>query len=79
MDYALDFGTSNTVIARRSPAGIVETVAVIPNLVYVQDARTGQVIVGQEVDGQPQRLFRNFKRAIATETVSYTHLRAHET
>ncbi len=67
MDYALDFGTSNTVIARRTPAGVVETVAIVPNLVYVQDARTGQVVVGREVNGQSQRLFRHFKRAIATD------------
>ncbi len=67
MDYALDFGTSNTVIARRTATGTIETVAIVPNLVYVQDARTGEVIVGQEIDDQPQRLFRNFKRAIATE------------
>jgi len=67
MDYALDFGTTNTVIARRNQAGIVETVAVIPNLVYVENAFTGTVIIGQEINDQPQRLFRNFKRAIATE------------
>jgi molecular chaperone DnaK (HSP70) len=67
MDYALDFGTSNTVIARRSAIGSIETVAIVPNLVYVQDARTGLVIVGQEIADQPQRLFRHFKRAIAAD------------
>ncbi|MEE3718449.1 Hsp70 family protein [Tumidithrix elongata RA019] len=93
MHYAIDFGTSNTVIARigdfsedGSKRSAVETVklaglsslvfgnpSLIPSLVYVQDAQTSQVLVGQEVrdrgldikltKGEP-RFFRSFKRAI---------------
>jgi molecular chaperone DnaK (HSP70) len=93
MHYAIDFGTSNTVIARikdfaedGSKRGEVETVKLaglsslvlgnpplIPSLVYVQDAQTSQVLIGQEVrdrgfdiqlDQAESRFFRSFKRAI---------------
>jgi molecular chaperone DnaK (HSP70) len=46
--------------------------ALIPSLLYVQDGRTGQAITGQSVRAQgmdrrpDNRLFRNFKRGIAT-------------
>lgn len=86
MNYAIDFGTSNTVVARINAQGIVETVKleglssaiannppVIPSLVYVQDAKAGKVLVGQEVSDRgldvkisngEQRFFDGFKRAI---------------
>ncbi|MBD2179106.1 Hsp70 family protein [Pseudanabaena sp. FACHB-1998] len=62
MEYAIDFGTSNTVVARINDKGEVETVKLadyscliadnpplIPSLVYVQDAAKEQVLIGQEV------------------------------
>ena len=60
--YAIDFGTSNTAIARWNSAtengelvklsGICQDSArasLIPSLVYVEDAAAGKVIIGQEV------------------------------
>jgi len=61
--YALDFGTSNTVIARWNPVtGQPETINInglslqqgqnpplIPSLVYVEDASQSKVVVGQAV------------------------------
>ena len=84
--YAIDFGTSNTAIARwnsvtNQPELVTLPVsrqmgsqsALIPSLVYVEDAAVGKVIVGQAVrdrgldlDGD-RRFFRNFKRGIGTE------------
>ena len=63
MAIAIDFGTSNTVIARWNPAtGQAETLSLpglsviaginpplIPSLVYVEDASRQQVVVGQAV------------------------------
>ena len=62
MEYAIDFGTSNTVVARVNQSGELETVKIadyssfiadnpplIPSFVYVQDAVNGQVLIGQEV------------------------------
>jgi molecular chaperone DnaK (HSP70) len=63
MVYAIDFGTSNTVVARWNPvAQQPETLALtglsmrlgqnpplIPSLVYVEDASRRKVLVGQEV------------------------------
>lgn len=62
MEYAIDFGTSNTVIARINEDGEPETVKLVdyssliannpplvPSFVYVQDAVNEQVLVGQEV------------------------------
>ncbi|GBO53680.1 chaperone protein DnaK [Pseudanabaena sp. lw0831] len=62
MEYAIDFGTSNTVVARISENGEPETVNIsdyssliadnpplIPSFVYVQDAAKEQVLIGQEV------------------------------
>ena len=85
--YAIDFGTSNTAIARWNLAtGKAELVKLngisqqfgsqpplIPSLVYVEDAATGKVIVGQEVRDRgldlagDTRFFANFKRGIGTE------------
>ncbi|MFN3925893.1 MAG: Hsp70 family protein [Pseudanabaenaceae cyanobacterium] len=67
MDYALDFGTSNTIVACQNGEGQVRTVVAIPSLVYVADAAKGEVQIGVEVADQPQRMFRNFKRAIGSE------------
>ena len=61
--YAIDFGTSNTVIARWNPVTQqTETLAIpglsvqlgqnpplIPSLVYVEDASQSKVVVGQAV------------------------------
>ena len=63
MPYAIDFGTSNTVITRTNAiTDTVETVSLkgisqqtgenpplIPSLVYVQNAAQNQVIIGQTV------------------------------
>jgi molecular chaperone DnaK (HSP70) len=62
MEYAIDFGTSNTVVARVNQSGELETVKIadyssfiadnpplIPSFVYVQDAVNGKVLIGQEV------------------------------
>ncbi len=62
MEYAIDFGTSNTVVARISENGEIETVKLtdyssliaenpplIPSFVYVQNAIKEQVLIGQEV------------------------------
>ncbi|NEQ98331.1 MAG: Hsp70 family protein [Cyanothece sp. SIO2G6] len=61
--YAIDFGTSNTVITRWNPVTqVTETLALpqwsqqvpsspplIPSLVYIDDAMAGQVTAGQQV------------------------------
>lgn len=63
MPIAIDFGTSNTVIARWNPATqepetiklpniawqIGQNPPLIPSLAYVEDAAEGRVLVGQEV------------------------------
>ncbi len=62
MEYAIDFGTSNTVVARINENGTIETVKLadyssliannpplVPSFVYVQDADKEQVLIGQEV------------------------------
>jgi len=62
MEYAIDFGTSNTVVARVNADGLVETIKLpslsaliadnpplIPSLVYVQNANVPEVLIGQEV------------------------------
>jgi molecular chaperone DnaK (HSP70) len=62
MEYAIDFGTSNTVVARINENGAIETVKLaayssliannpplVPSFVYVQDADKEQVLIGQEV------------------------------
>jgi molecular chaperone DnaK (HSP70) len=83
---AIDFGTTNSVIARwNADAESAEIIALptlslyeaerpslVPSLLYVHDARSGRVTIGQAVrdqklDGkQDNRLFRNFKRGIVT-------------
>ena len=52
--------------------GIAEYPPLIPSLLYVQNGQTGDVVVGQVVNDRGlnrqknNRLFRNFKRGIAT-------------
>lgn len=84
LSYAIDFGTSNTVVARWNVATqqpetlsigdlsvqLGENPALVPSLVYVQDARHGQILVGQQVRDRgldlstDPRFFRSFKRGI---------------
>lgn len=86
MAIAIDFGTSNTVIARWNPAtqqpetlklpGLsaitAQNPALIPSLLYVEDATQGNVVLGQQVRDRgldlntDPRFFRNFKRGIGT-------------
>jgi len=62
MEYAIDFGTSNTVVAAINEHGAIATVKLndyssliadnpplIPSFVYIQDALNEQVLIGQEV------------------------------
>ncbi|WP_353672890.1 Hsp70 family protein [Synechocystis sp. LKSZ1] len=84
MSYAIDFGTTNTVITRWNAVtqqaemvalpglsqGWGPNPALIPSLVFVEDAAQGKVWAGQAVldrggDRRPNpRFFRNFKRGI---------------
>ena len=71
--YAIDFGTSNTVITRWNPAtGQPETLSLpglslqlsqnpplVPSLLYVEDASQGKVIVGQAVRDKGLDLSKN--------------------
>jgi molecular chaperone DnaK (HSP70)/HEAT repeat protein len=84
LKLAIDFGTTNSVVARWGEESGAETIAIpglsidqgdrqfiVPSLLYVQDGRLPQVVVGQAVrDGgfdrqRDNRLFRSFKRGIA--------------
>ncbi len=87
MFYAIDFGTSNTVIARWNGvtqqaetvklAGlsqqIIDNPPLIPSLLYVENASTEKVLVGQAVSDRgldisnDPRFFRGFKRGIGTK------------
>ncbi|MEN9233034.1 MAG: Hsp70 family protein [Gloeomargarita sp. DG02_1_bins_92] len=80
MDYAIDFGSSNTVVARRSPVtGQPETVALpglsqgdglIPTLVGVVDGQKPKILCGQQVkeylhNPSPNiEIFHHFKREL---------------
>ena len=87
MSIAIDFGTSNTVVARwNSVTEKAETLnlpglsqqlrenpPLIPSLLYVENAREGKIILGQEVLDRgldlrnDPRFFRNFKRGIGAQ------------
>ena len=87
MTIAIDFGTSNTVITRWNPVTQKpETLSLpgvsvqqtgnpplIPSLLYVQNAASDQVVVGQAVRDRgldlknDPRFFRSFKRGIGAE------------
>lgn len=91
MSYAIDFGTSNTVVARWNPASQrAETLELagisyrtgqnpdlIPSLLYVENASTGKVLIGQQVrdrglDVQSDpRFFRGFKRGIGASVQGF--------
>ncbi len=84
MSYAIDFGTTNTVITRWNGATqqgeivdlppfsqiVSNNPALIPSLLYVEQADQGQVLLGQQVldhgrdNPFDSRFFRNFKRGI---------------
>ncbi len=81
MTLAIDFGTSNTVVAHKTGAtdevltlpGLSQPAGppLIPSLIYVEDAASNRVAVGQQVrDRHPVddlRFFRTFKRGIGAE------------
>jgi molecular chaperone DnaK (HSP70) len=87
MAIAIDFGTSNTVITRWNPVtqqpetlslpGISMTQGqnppLIPSLLYVEDAASDRVVVGQAVRDKgldlksDPRFFRSFKRGIGAD------------
>ncbi len=91
MGIAIDFGTSNTVITRWNRAtqqpetltlpGIswktAQNPPLIPSLLYVENAATDQVIVGQAVRDRAldlstdPRFFRNFKRGIGASVQGF--------
>jgi molecular chaperone DnaK (HSP70) len=87
MAYAIDFGTSNTVITRwnevtQSPEtlalpGASTIGSLVPSLLYVQDAAQGEVLIGQLVRDRgydraaDQRFFRNFKRGIGSNVQGF--------
>ncbi|MEA5466570.1 Hsp70 family protein [Leptothoe sp. PORK10 BA2] len=84
MVLAIDFGTSNTVLCRWNAATQAAEVltleavaqrgagpAVVPSLLYVEDAQQERVLIGQPVrdrglDQSAERCFKNFKRGIGT-------------
>lgn len=83
MVLAIDFGTSNTVLCRwnavtqSSEVLALNTVsqrtagpAVVPSLLYVENAQQNQILIGQLVRDrgleQSDRCFKNFKRGIGT-------------
>jgi len=85
--YAIDFGTSNTVVCHWDEATnapktlslgnlsqkLAQNPPLIPSLLYVEDATTGQSVLGQQVRDRgldittDARFFRNFKRGIGTD------------
>ncbi|MGD1856883.1 MAG: Hsp70 family protein [Leptolyngbyaceae cyanobacterium] len=83
MVLAIDFGTSNTVLSRWNAATQSAEVltldvsqrglgpAVVPSLLYVENAQLDQVVVGQPVRDRAldrtERCFKNFKRGIGTD------------
>jgi molecular chaperone DnaK (HSP70) len=87
MAIAIDFGTSNTVITRWNAATqqpeilslpglslkLGDNPALIPSLLYIEDASQGKVLVGQEVRDKgldltnDPRFFRSFKRGIGAD------------
>lgn len=92
--YGIDFGTSNTVITRWNMATEQATVVrvrdlcqqiadlppLIPSLVYVQDASTEEVLIGQQVRDRgldltnDPRFFYAFKRGIGANIQGFLPL-----
>ncbi|NEZ64104.1 Hsp70 family protein [Leptolyngbyaceae cyanobacterium CCMR0082] len=83
MVLAIDFGTSNTVLCRWNAATLSSEVltldaiaqrasgpALVPSLLYVEDAQLDQVLIGQPIRDRglerSERCFKNFKRGIGT-------------
>jgi molecular chaperone DnaK (HSP70) len=91
MSYAIDFGTSNTVVTRwNSATNQPETLSLpgaslqlsqspplIPSLLYVENAASGQIVIGQQVRDRgldvstDSRFFRNFKRGIGSNVQGF--------
>ncbi len=91
MAYAIDFGTSNTVVTRWNRAThqpetltlpgasvqLAPSPPLIPSLLYVENATTAQVLIGQQVRDRgldvatDQRFFRNFKRGIGANVQGF--------
>ncbi len=91
VSYAIDFGTSNTVITRWNlVTQLPETIALehisqqlgdnpalVPSLIYIEDAADERVIVGQTVRDrgldvtQDTRFFRNIKRGIGASVQGF--------
>jgi len=91
MSIAIDFGTSNTVVARQNPVtqepetlklpGLsvvqAQNPPLVPSLVYVEDAASGNIIAGQSVRDRgldlkgDDRFFRSFKRGIGTDVQGF--------
>ncbi|PSP16712.1 MAG: molecular chaperone DnaK [Cyanobacteria bacterium QS_8_64_29] len=91
MAVAIDFGTSNTAIARWNPASeageavplselsqqLGNNPPLVPSLVYINDASSGRVTVGQAVRDRgwdradDPRFFSGFKRGIGTEVQGF--------
>ncbi|MEO8890171.1 MAG: Hsp70 family protein, partial [Coleofasciculaceae cyanobacterium] len=71
--YAIDFGTSNTIVTRQNPVTqqpetinlpgislqLSQNPPLIPSLLYVEDASNGKVVVGQAVRDQGLDLTNN--------------------
>ncbi|MEA5549433.1 Hsp70 family protein [Anabaena cylindrica UHCC 0172] len=92
MAIAIDFGTSNTVITRWNPVTQKpETINIpdlsiqqhfnpplIPSLVYVEDAKQSQILVGQQVRDRgldikgDSRFFHSFKRGIGANIPGFS-------
>src|SRR5262245_17006475 len=85
LKLAIDFGTTNSVVARWneekraseiislpgfSALNLESVPPIVPSLVYVQDGRAAEIVLGQVVREQEldlqktNRLFRNFKRGV---------------
>ncbi|NEO83190.1 MAG: Hsp70 family protein [Spirulina sp. SIO3F2] len=91
MPLAIDFGTSNTAIAQLNAKTqqaqllklpdvahqLAQNPPLIPSLLYVEDAQSGQVLLGQQVRDrgldltQDPRFFRGFKRGIGAQVQGF--------
>jgi len=87
MVYAIDFGTSNTVAVRWNPVTqqpetlsllglslqLANNPALIPSLLYIENASSQEIVAGQAVRDRgldlnaDPRFFRNFKRGIGAD------------
>lgn len=83
MQYAIDFGTSNTVVVRWNTItqraeivklpGLSSLAELIPSLVYIKNLQQSEALVGQQVINEGldiahnPRFFSNFKRGIGSK------------